>query len=72
MDALRAELPGAAVEPFDAAGVPVRAAEAMAFSLLGREALLGRPNHLPACTGAARAAVLGVLVPGRDGRLGAR
>jgi anhydro-N-acetylmuramic acid kinase len=64
MDALRAALPQAAVEPFDAAGVPADAAEAMAFSLLGRNALLGIPNHLPRCTGARRAAVLGEIAPG--------
>jgi len=69
MAGLAAALPDSAVEPFDAAGVPARAAEAMAFSLLGRNALLGIPNHLPRCTGAARAAVLGELVPGRSGRL---
>ena len=40
----------------DAHGVPAGAAEAMAFSLLGRNALLGLPNHLPRCTGAAGAA----------------
>jgi anhydro-N-acetylmuramic acid kinase len=62
-------LPDARVEPFDAAGVPARAAEAMAFSLLGRNALLGIPNHLPRCTGARRAAVLGEIVPGRSGRI---
>jgi anhydro-N-acetylmuramic acid kinase len=72
MQALAAAFPGAPVEAFDAHGVPAAAAEAMAFSLLGRNALLGLPNHLPRCTGAARAAVLGELVPGRDGRLGAR
>jgi anhydro-N-acetylmuramic acid kinase len=63
-------LPDARVEPFDAAGVPARAAEAMAFSLLGRNALLGIPNHLPRTTGARRAAVLGEIVPGRSGRVG--
>jgi anhydro-N-acetylmuramic acid kinase len=63
LDALRRALPGAGVEPFDAAGVPADAAEAMAFSLLGRNALLGLPNHLPRCTGAQRAAVLGELAP---------
>jgi anhydro-N-acetylmuramic acid kinase len=70
LDALRADLPGVAVETFEAAGVPSEAAEAMAFSLLGRNALLGLPNHLPRCTGAARAAVLGEIVPGRSGRIG--
>jgi len=62
----------APVEPFDAAGVPAAAAEAMAFSLMGRNALLGLPNHLPRCSGASRAAVLGELVPGRDGRIRGR
>jgi len=62
-------LPGTCVESFDAAGVPAAAAEAMAFSLMGRNALLGIPNHLPSCSGAARAAVLGVLCPGRNGRI---
>ena len=58
------------VETFDALGVPADAAEAMAFSLLGRNTLLGLPNHLPQTTGARRAAVLGVIVPGADGRTG--
>ncbi len=50
------------VETFDAHGVPGDAAEAMAFSLMGRNALLGIPNHLPRTTGASRAAVLGEIV----------
>ena len=68
LEGLARALPQATVLPFDAAGVPARAAEAMAFSLLGRNALLGLPNHLPRCTGARRAAVLGEIVPGRRGR----
>ena len=63
MRALAAEFPGAAVEPFDVMGVPAAAAEAMAFALMGRNALLGIPNHLPRCTGANRAAILGEIVP---------
>jgi anhydro-N-acetylmuramic acid kinase len=55
---------GIPVEPFDAAGVPAEAAEAMAFSLMGRNALLGIPNHLPGCTGARKTMVLGEIVPG--------
>ncbi len=70
LDALRARLPGASVAPSDEAGVPAAAVEAMAFSLMGRNALLGLPNHLPACTGAARAAVLGEIAPGRSGGWG--
>jgi anhydro-N-acetylmuramic acid kinase len=64
MAALARALAPARVEPMDAAGVPARACEAMAFALLGRNALLSRPNHLPRCTGAARAGVLGEIVPG--------
>jgi anhydro-N-acetylmuramic acid kinase len=69
MEELAQRLPGVVVEPFDVAGVPVQAAEAMAFSLMGRNALLGIPNHLPRCSGASRAAVLGEIVPGMSGRI---
>ncbi len=62
--ALRTALPEAIVAAFDSEGVPIQAAEAMAFSLMGRSALLGLPNHLPRCSGARRAAVLGECVPG--------
>ena len=65
--ALEAALPRVAVERVEQAGVPAAAVEAMAFSLMGRNALLGIPNHLPRCTGASRAAVLGEIVPGRSG-----
>lgn len=67
--ALAAALPGASVEPTDDHGVPVAAMEAMAFSLMGRNALLGIPNHLPRTTGAEGPRVLGELVPGRNGRI---
>ncbi len=49
------------VESMDVAGVPADAAEAMAFSLLGRNTLLALPNQLPQCTGVAEARVLGVV-----------
>ncbi len=65
MLALKEGLADAAVQPFDAHGVPAASAEAMAFALMGRNALLGIPNHLPRCTGASRAAVLGEIVPSR-------
>jgi anhydro-N-acetylmuramic acid kinase len=51
----------------DELGVPAGAAEAMAFSLMGRNALLGIPNHLPRCTGARHATVLGEWVPPGSG-----
>jgi anhydro-N-acetylmuramic acid kinase len=66
--ALGRALPGTAVEPMDAQGVPADAAEAMAFSLMGRNALLGVPNHLPRCSGARAERVLGEIVPGGAGQ----
>jgi len=69
LDALRGALPGVAVDRCRDHGVPDEAVEAVAFSLMGRNAVLGLPNHLPACTGASRAAVLGERVPGADGRV---
>jgi len=68
MDALAAALPGVPVARFDDAGVPARAAEAMAFALMGRHTLLGIPNHLPRCTGARHAVVLGEISPGNQNR----
>ena len=53
--ALGRALPGAAVEPMDAQGVPADAAEAMAFSLIGRNALLGVPEPPAALHRRARA-----------------
>jgi anhydro-N-acetylmuramic acid kinase len=67
MDALGAALPGVPIAAFDEVGVSARAAEAMAFALMGRHALLGIPNHLPRCTGARHAVVLGEISPGKSG-----
>jgi anhydro-N-acetylmuramic acid kinase len=61
MEALRRALPEVAIEPMDRAGVPADAAEAMAFSLLARNALMRIPNQLPRVTGVAEARVLGVV-----------
>ncbi len=72
MGALARALPKSQLDAFDAIGVPAAAAEAMAFSLMGRNTLLGIPNHLPATTGARRAAVLGEIVPGRGGLDGSK
>jgi anhydro-N-acetylmuramic acid kinase len=69
MGALAERMPGARIDPMDAHGVPAGAAEAMAFALMGRNARLGLPNHLPRCTGASAARVLGEFVPGASGRL---
>ena len=69
MAALAERMPGASIDPMDAHGVPAAAAEAMAFALMGRNARLGLPNHLPRCTGASAARVLGEFVPGASGRV---
>jgi anhydro-N-acetylmuramic acid kinase len=61
MRSLATALPEVVVEAMDAAGVPADAAEAMAFSLMGRNVLLGIPNQLPQCTGVQAARVLGVV-----------
>ena len=67
MSAIGRALPGVAVERCADHGVPDEGVEAMAFALMGRNAVLGLPNHLPACTGAGAARVLGERVPGADG-----
>lgn len=61
MESLVRAMEGVPVEPMEAAGVPADAAEAMAFSLLARNALLGIPNQLPQVTGVREARVLGVV-----------
>ena len=69
MEGLARALPDTFVRAFGSVGVPAAGAEAMAFSLMGRNALLGIPNHLPRCTGAARELVLGEIVPAKGARL---
>lgn len=61
MELLAQSLEGVVVESMDSAGVPADAAEAMAFSLMGRNTLRGIPNQLPQCTGVTEARVLGVV-----------
>jgi anhydro-N-acetylmuramic acid kinase len=61
MELLANSLDTVVIESMDGAGVPADAAEAMAFSLMGRNTILGLPNQLPQCTGVAEARVLGVI-----------
>ena len=49
-------------------GLPASAKEAVAFALLGHEALHGRPANIPRCTGASASALLGKIVPGSNYR----
>jgi len=61
MELLAQALGNVVVESMDAAGVPADAAEAMAFSLMGRNTLCRIPNQLPQCTGVKEARILGVV-----------
>jgi anhydro-N-acetylmuramic acid kinase len=60
---------GVRVVVSDELGVNADAKEALAFAILGYEALRGRPAGLPSVTGARRAAVLGAIVPHELGAL---
>lgn len=71
VEALRVRT-GLPLENTDALGVPLAAMEAMAFSLMGRNTLLGLPGHLPHTTGARSARVLGSLTPGNAGHFTSR
>lgn len=62
-DGLRRGGPWRRVEHVGEHGIPGDAKEAVAFAVLARETLLGRPGNLPRVTGAAAPAVLGVLTP---------
>ncbi|MFP4057977.1 MAG: anhydro-N-acetylmuramic acid kinase [Candidatus Brocadiia bacterium] len=55
------------VRTTDDFGIPADAKEAVAFAILARETVHGRPGNLPGATGASRPAVLGTIVPGRNG-----
>jgi anhydro-N-acetylmuramic acid kinase len=62
LDGLRAALPGD-VETSDTYGIDPDAKEAIAFALLGYEALRERPAGLPHVTGARGPRVLGAIAP---------
>ncbi len=49
-------------------GLPSVGREAIYFALLGHEALHGRANTIPSCTGASHPVVMGKLVPGANYR----
>lgn len=58
-------LSGIRIETTKALGVPPECREALAFAVLGRETLAGRPGNLPQATGAKRRVVLGSVSDGR-------
>jgi anhydro-N-acetylmuramic acid kinase len=49
-------------------GLPSIGREAVYFALMGHEALFGRVNTVPSCTGAGHAVVMGKVVPGANYR----
>jgi 1,6-anhydro-N-acetylmuramate kinase len=49
-------------------GLPSLGREAVYFALMGYEALHGRPNTVPTCTGASHSVVMGKLIPGANYR----
>src|SRR6185503_18917064 len=49
-------------------GLPSLGREAVYFALMGHEALFGRANTVPSCTGALHAVVMGKLVAGLNYR----
>jgi anhydro-N-acetylmuramic acid kinase len=63
MQRLQALLPGVAVQPSDAYGLPAQQVEAAAFAWLARQTLLGAPGNLQSVTGAQGARVLGAIYP---------
>ena len=63
LDGLAALLPGTAVVTSAAAGIDPDAKEAIAFAILGREALAGRAAGLASVTGARGPRVLGAIAP---------
>ena len=63
MARLRRHLPGVAVQPTDARGLPAQQVEAAAFAWLAHLALRRLPGNLPAVTGARGPRVLGAIHP---------
>src|SRR6185503_21310703 len=49
-------------------GLPSLGREAVYFALMGHEAMFGRPNTVPSCTGARHAVTMGKIVPGGNYR----
>jgi anhydro-N-acetylmuramic acid kinase len=49
-------------------GLPSLGREAVYFALMGHEALFGRPNTVPSCTGAQHTVTMGKIVPGPNYR----
>lgn len=60
---LSEQLPGVSVRTHEDFGIPNAAKEALAFAILARETLAGRPGNIPGATGARHPVILGKIVP---------
>ncbi len=63
MKRIAAELDGIRVASLETAGFSPDAKEALAFALLARESILGRPGNIPGATGAKEPVILGSYTP---------
>jgi anhydro-N-acetylmuramic acid kinase len=67
MARLSDRLPGVSITTIDGFGIDADAKEAYTFALIGFLTVQGLPGTVASCTGAARSAVLGCLIPGARG-----
>jgi 1,6-anhydro-N-acetylmuramate kinase len=51
------------VKSIEEFGLPAQAKEPLAFGFFGLRRLLNKVNHIPACTGAKKQVILGVITP---------
>jgi len=63
LDGLARALPAWRVRPGEDFGINSDAKEAVAFAILARETMLGRPGNVPTATNAARRVILGSITP---------
>ena len=63
MQHLAGELPDLKMTNSDEYGFPLKSKESIAFAILARETILGRPSNLPSATGAAGPRILGQITP---------
>jgi anhydro-N-acetylmuramic acid kinase len=63
MEQLARELPDIQILKSDQFGLPLKEKESIAFAVLARETILGRPSNLPSATGAAGPRILGQFTP---------
>ena len=66
LEAIFAQVRGAAVRTSDELGVPSESKEAMAFAFLAAETMARRPGNVPSATGARKEVVLGSVTPPPD------